>query len=492
MLVTTVKGKKVEKTKSIMYGDKYYSKEDDCVKIGGKYYPNDHADISLDLETGQFNLKQRMLYGITGFKKDDPIFGYFTSNNKKNIVCFPSKGVKSIVFNDEIIPVHYVEEVSSGNFYNPKDLSKGDIAVLSEIRTLKSHTEKGYNIEDNAQEYEEKKKSYADSKPFISKKIKRFSRLLGNITFGIENEMSVGTIPEHIQSKLGLVLCRDGSTTGGEAVSVPMQGAKGVNNIIQIAKEMSKRTITDINCSYHIHIGNVNTSRVFLLSLYKLVEIIQDELFTMLPYYKTFWKGIKKKDYNKKLSYLFPIYKGPNYRIRSFKDYIRYNYAVLARFLGSNEQLPSKNCNRNPSKPRKHPIQQKWNINSRYAVVNLLNSIYSDRNTVEIRAFNNTTNPYKMVNWLFIFAAIVKYAEKNAADILTKDRHITLREVIDIYKVVNPTNKDASFVSEYLNAYIEERKTFFEKLLKKEDYKAYQDTKEDKDYEFFYKGKSIV
>lgn len=475
-----------------MYNDEYYSKRDDCVKIGGRYYPRVHEDIAIDNETGEYNLRSRMYYGVIKFNNTTPEYGYFSENINKNVTCYVSRSKKTLVIDESIIPKSYIENINTGDYYCPDGLSSGDIRSLTSIRTEKAHTEKGYNIEDNVLEYKEKQRTYAEANPIIPKKIKKYAKLLGKITFGIEAEVSVGTIPTRVERPRGLVLCRDGSVDAGEYVSVPMTGAKGVNNIKLIAQELSKRTLTNINCSYHIHIGNVDTSRVFLLSIYKLIEKIQDELFTMLPYYKTYWKGIKRKNYNKKLEPLFPTYE-PNYRIKNFGDYVKYNYAKVYRFLSSSERLPSKDWNRNPKFTRKHPLgTQKWNIHSRYSAVNLLNCIFTDRNTVEFRCFQNTTNPHKMVNWLFLCAAIVKYAERNVSKILTKDEPITLKEVMDIYKVLNPTNKDAIFVSDYLNAYIEDRKEYFMSLIENNDYEAQDDTKHDKEFEFFYQDKCLI
>ncbi len=129
---------------------------------------------------------------------------------------------------------------------------------------------------------------------------------------------------------------------------------------------MSKRTQTDLTCSYHIHIGNIDTSRIFLLALYKLIEITQDELFTMLPYYKTFWRNIKRKDYNKKLVQLFPVYQPGHPYINDFRKYVKYNYYKLFRFLTSTEQLPCKKTNR---KLCTHPRgNRKWEIDSRLTI----------------------------------------------------------------------------------------------------------------------------
>jgi len=489
MRVVTVNGSKIKKINAIMYKDQYYSKQDDCVKIGGKYFPLTHPDVVMDNETKEYNLKGRMHYGIISFVGNEPVYGFFSENSAKNVICFISRGIKTMAISDKVLPKHYVECVYSGEFYSPESLSANDMKLVQTIRTTKSHTEKGYNIEDNKQEYKERQESYLADRTPIPKRIRRISKLLGNLTFGVENEVIVGTMPERINKSLGLVLCRDGSVDAGEYVSVPMAGAKGVNNIKRMGEEMSKRTITDNTCSYHVHLGNIGTNRVTLISLYKLIERIQDELFTMLPYYKSFYKGIKKKDYNKKLTTLFPTYK-PNERVKTFKDYVKYSYYLLFRFGSSAEYLPSQRVNR---KQQKHPVGgAKWNIAARYHCVNFINALFSSRNTIEFRCFQNTTNPHKMVSWLFICAAIVKYAQKNANSILTKDEPITLEQVMNIYKESDPCNKEAAFVSGYLNAYIEDRKAYFATLLEEGDRQGVKETQKDKDFTFLYQGRTLI
>jgi hypothetical protein len=362
MRVKTVRGGLIKKINTIMYDGQYYSKKEDCVKLGGKYYPLIHPDIAFDEELKEYALRSRMYHGIVAFEGEEPIYGYFSANDSENTTCRISPKIKSIAIREQIIPSSYVECLWSGEYYNPKNYGASEIANIQRVQTINAHTDKGYNIEDNAKEYENKQKSYAAWKPVIPKRIRRYGKLLGNLSFGVENEVTIGSIPPKHQLRHGLVLCRDGSTPAGEFVSVPMTGPKGVLNICKIGEEMSKRTFTDNSCSYHIHIGTIQTSRVFLLAVYKLVERIQDELFTMLPYYKTFWKNIKRKNYNQKLEPMFPVYK-PNQRIGKFRDYVRYNYCKLFRFLASNDTLPSKKYNR---KQLRHPVTSgKWNIRSR-------------------------------------------------------------------------------------------------------------------------------
>lgn len=493
MRVLTVNGRKIKKVNSIMYNNSFYSKRDDCVKIGGKYYAKVDEAIAIDHQTGEYNLKSKMRHGIVSFNGDKPVFGYFSFNRFTNEDCYYTKRDRLPVISSDIVPVTFFESLNKGTIFCPEAASLVEKSEFTKPKTVNSHQDKGYNIEDNPDEYEDMKLCYTSYNPYISKKIRRYANFLGNLTFGIETEVVVGNLPKRIKDQCALVFCRDGSTPGGEYVSVPMSGAKGVDNIRRIGVEMSKRTLHDHNCSYHVHIGGMEISRVFLLALHKLVELVQDELFTMLPYYKTFWRNIKRKDYNQKLELLFPLYEKNPPMINTFKEYVDYNYYVLYRNLAGKDRLPSKDNNReNLFHPQDPNGNAKWNIHARYHCVNFINAIFSKRKTIEFRSFQNTTNPTKMVTWLFICAAFIKYAEKHSTEILTKKQKISLADVINIYKENSPISSDAAFLSEYLIAYVEDRKKYFFKLMEEEDYKALDDTKNDKTFTFLYKGKSLV
>lgn len=116
--------------------------------------------------------------------------------------------------------------------------------------------------------------------------------------------------------------------------------------------------------------------------------------------------------------------------------------------------------------------------------------IFSQRNTVEFRIHSPTTNGQRMVNWLFICNAILRYAQHNAKHIITTDKPITLADVLNYYTTYFPENPNSKFLVDYLNAYIDERKKAFEKDYKNGDVISKWEMTGDKDYVFTYKGVS--
>lgn len=88
---------------------------------------------------------------------------------------------------------------------------------------------------------------------------------------------------------------------GAELVSIPLSGAKGLQTLVNLSEELQERGEIGIDCSHHIHFGNIGTDKLSIISLYRLCRNIQNELLPMFPYYKVDPSGIKQKNYTKKL-----------------------------------------------------------------------------------------------------------------------------------------------------------------------------------------------
>ena len=62
--------------------------------------------------------------------------------------------------------------------------------------------------------------------------------------------------------------------------------------------------------------------------------------------------------------------------------------------------------------PRDPQRQAKWNIGARYYALNVVNAIcYNQAKTVEFRFLRPTFNFNRIELWLFIFEAVIQYAE---------------------------------------------------------------------------------
>ena len=85
-----------------------------------------------------------------------------------------------------------------------------------------------------------------------------------------------------------------------------------------------------------------------------------------------------------------------------------YNTFCGKKYMGSLTQ-------NHPRDPERHA---KWNISARYYALNVINAIcYNQAKTVEFRFLRPTFNFNRIELWLFIFEAIVQYAEANKSDL---------------------------------------------------------------------------
>lgn len=215
-------------------------------------------------------------------------------------------------------------------------------------------------------------------------------------TFGLEFETSEGIIPENRIFEDGLIPLRDGSISGLEYSTVVLEGNEGLNLLSQQLKDLKKYTNFNKECSLHIHFGGFPLEKDSLFRLYRLCYRLQEtgELSNLLPplTFRTSAYKSSGKDYCK----LLPCYE-------SFEDL--YYSLVGVPYLGSLEQP-------HPCDPDR---SRKWNIHTRYYWVNFINSFcYKVNKTIEFRFLRPTFNRRKILVWMYIFNAILLYAEKKS------------------------------------------------------------------------------
>lgn len=478
----------------------FYVKNEDIFPIDETWYRVESGKIELDHETKTWVLKnsKNLTRGVVGinqkpdsgdlFAKREPrvIYGMFSPNVYNNCLVHTEQGTMTCI-NSDILADDYFEDIGTNIWYLKKGMSAVNFKKMTTIRNEINHHVKGYNIEDNAQEFEEKKSNYAKYPLKISKEATSFGKFLGDSTYGAEIETSEGNLPTYLQHRHGIVICRDGSIKSAEYVTVPMSGAKGVQNIADIADHISARCNIDINCSLHYHFGNLPKEREYLVALYILGYKIQDDLFKMFPYFKTDHRGFKKKNYCQKLKKM-NIHPCLDLSKEGYDSYINEIYRRIFIFLGDGH-VPGENVNR---KRQQHPIHHKWDRHSRYYWLNLQNMIFSDRETAEFRMHTATSNKVKMIAWLFICNAIVKYAEKHIRDIITCEGNISLINVLKHYATEHPTSKAAKYLTEYLIAYYNSRCAVFAADFQKGDKLSEHDITNDKTFDFTYKEQRLI
>jgi hypothetical protein len=209
-------------------------------------------------------------------------------------------------------------------------------------------------------------------------------------TFGLEFETAGGFLPQHRLYELGLIPLRDGSISGIEYTTVVLQGNSGLNLLKKQVEELSKATIFDKDCSLHIHLGNFKLTTDVILAINNLFTV--SNITSYVPHL-TFETHRYKTNTEKN-------YCEFNRKYRNFSEL--YIHLVDRYFYGDFKQ----------PHPKDLTGTRKWNIKSRYKAVNLINAIcYDGPKTVEYRLLRPTYNFDKILGWLFIYGAYIKYAE---------------------------------------------------------------------------------
>lgn len=423
----------------------YYVKNESCFQIEGKWYSINSNFIFYDNRLKKYAIRRKHII-MRGFYDDTFKTGEFSycPYNTVDVIC-ETEGIRKQTFADKSIlkELGYVESIFADVWINSKN--KEAIRIYSDLKTFNCK-DYNYNIEDD-KNYMTSVSLYNNAKISIDKDTRKASKLIGDITFGFEMEVNQGWVPQSYQNQLGLGVCKDGSIGyTPEFVSVPYQGVKGLQAMKNAFIEISKKCNTDYQRSLHFHIGNIRKDREFIIAFIRLTQLVQKELFLMFPPYKK-TNLLKEKNYCKPYKNIINKY-DKNVHV-NYKNYIYSMFNSVQTFvLGG--QNPNNSFNR---KTKMHPNgKNKWNFDSRYYIINIVNMFLSNRNTLEFRLAHSTLSPVKNLNWFFICVAMVKYCEKNTFRILKADA-ITLNEILDVF---NDTQ-----VSSYLKAYVKERTNYF-------------------------------
>lgn len=358
--------------------------------------------------------------------------------------------------------VGFIESISDGTYYYKDNLTKDDFKVISRKGKAKYNIQGlPYNIADNNEFGNNIKEAYSESSHESNKLDEDLFKIIGDKSFGLEIETSLGHIPKHLLKHTGLVPLRDGSIRGLEYTTVPLEGLKGISTLRSIFQEVNKRCETDEQCSLHIHFGKFPCTKKSVTSLYTLCYRLQNELFEIVPPYKRDLRYFANKRGNegRLKDHCKPL---PGLALNTqniFKEGVDTNseinneFGKIFQFLAEGTK-EDKNFN---FESRRHPREgtAKWNWESRYYHVNLIPLLFSNSRTVEFRLHQSTIHYSVMMHWLLICSSILNYAEKYQDKILRSREKITLMDVLSPIKEVNPK------IFETLSNYIYYRRTEF-------------------------------
>ena len=272
-----------------------------------------------------------------------------------------------------------------------------------------------------------------------------------NTKFGVELETADGflTLPNFFDLNVkcvydGSLKDSDGHAYGGEYVTGILRGDLGFNQVNKICKELIKVSTINSKCGMHVHV-NVVPTNLFIVNLYKLLLLIEDEMFSYIP------KSRRNGPHSKVLPELPSLNNlSLNLVDRVDREFITNHYYNWIRTSVANKGADQ---TRLPSHIR-HPMGDKCNYDKstmRYCWVNFVPALfirdgykgdyktYEDY-TIEFRSHPGTLNFTKTKNWIKLCLAIIKYAENNQ-DLIFKPEGYKLT-VDQIIKFCYPKSKN--------------------------------------------------
>lgn len=493
-LVRDYLGNLVPKNKARSILGKYYVEGESCFKMeDGQWYRVTSSDkIAYDHYNKKWVLVEstKLMKGIVNEKGEE---GMFIENDF--IVFLRNKGDRKniigniICINEKVAEqLGYIECIGDGLFYLKSTITEDDkLTWFNKKNIPNAERSKNYNLEADPERKKELQEIYENYSPKISAVSKRIAKIVGNFTFGMEAEVIDGYLPRRVKSKLGIKALKDGSLRhdngeGMELVTMPMSGAKGVEVIREFCKELSNRCEVNNLCSVHFHFGNVRKDKLYVLSLYHLITLIQPELTTYFPFSRFNSVKADGKVYCKHLENLGIN----NERILTSKTEEEFKVIVVDEFnkiykwlnngKGLAEPYGNPTITRETvvidgkkmfydkwlntiftTKSINHAVTgNKWDKPSRYTIFNFLNLFFSNIGTIEARAHEGSTNSTKCLIWLMICASILRYAEDIKRSFELKPGKICLQDILS-------ENMSKSYV-DYIMAYLDLRKcTFFTK-----------------------------
>ena len=473
--VITIKGEELPISQCRKFNKLYYKLGDiniqnsgDCYLINGKYYREETGLIVYNYSIKEYViLNDNLLQGVVDVVAGNLIIGYFNNNTKYSKIT-DKNGKSHWLYNVEIFNNNkeYREHLSTGNFYHISTLQALKFNKIEfpnkNYKYSLPYDSKGI-IGNNLKNYNE------NYNPEISQNIKNYAPLLENLSFGLEFETTKGHIPDRVLNQYGLIPLRDGSISGIEYVTVPMEGEKGLQCTADILKELKKRTsYSDETCSLHLHLGNIPRTKEFILAFFKAGMKIQDEMFQMFPLYKKYNYHIKNKNYSAPLptfeilSQLDPIIDSRN---------IDENFGILYKYLSMGQEFKSvgnslDNVLSHPADPNGN---QKWLVKCRYFLYNLVPLIFGNKQTIEFRIHTPTYDVNKILPFIFMNSLIVNFVIRNQKLILNRKNFINSYGLLDIlYMQIDQYDiPNRNKFKDLMYSYIEIRKNYCENQILK-------------------------
>lgn len=406
-IVTTFDGTKAKRKECRLIKKAYYIMNKQCFKIDGQWHRINNGRVAFDHEAKKWDKKgDHLVFGVVGREKDEIKTGYFTPIPGKNVeIIYGNNASKRRCLSEEAAEEAGAEEcLADGSYYVLTDeIFPGDRITKEQFLNRKKTQQRNFygfpvTYSSGVVAPQMIPVYNADFVPLNQSGGKYYRQLTG-YSWGVEFETNRGTIPERKLAKNGLIPCRDGSITGFEYVTIPLQGRKGLQAIYNQCNLLQRYCEIDEMCSMHTHIGGFPIEKKQIMALYRVLTSIQDEIYSMFPYAYQDTSQFKRRDYCSRLKPIsMPRDKNIDTAFQRLYEYL--SGGEIFHHFG-----------------QEHPMdrsgEHKWNVSPRYKWVNLIPLMFGTRGTVEFRVHTPTFNPDKVINWIFICAGILEFAKRN-------------------------------------------------------------------------------
>ena len=368
MQITTINNEVLDKSLARKIRGNYYKIGDinvehsgDCFKINDRFYTLEKEKIVWDNYLNQYVLKnEKVIYGIVKHDLNYGLkYGWFNNVENKDVcIIYFNKIEKVYCINRSIKLLSDYLHNDINVYFNPKYFTYSDVFPRQQVdSSYKSSLP--YNLSNL------KSKSYSFTKnDNIEILYNNFKPVLEDLTFGVEFETVRGVVPDSICKNINLHPLRDGSISGLEYVSTPLRGKEGFYNFIEIIHQLNKYTDSDHNCSMHIHVGNLPRTPAFILASFKLLYMLQDDMYKYFPYYKKYKSFLKRKHYTQPLS--SKVFNEIDSKITSDNLYKNFNHLLNDLTSGAINSI--KDIDDLTTHPRDSGNNRKWDIIERYFI----------------------------------------------------------------------------------------------------------------------------
>ncbi len=419
-----------------------------CVQTTcGRWFLKDDKDVKLDIIDGRSIYIGHAIPVVAHFLEDGSPnrdnYEFTSENNQGKLTHLvfetvikglndnkPMQGVEYTIY--DLLPKDkYNECYLDGKFYHyntqiPKKLKKP--AQYRKVNCIKRQFMQSKPWAERVELTTEQQFKYGLKSP-------SFNRTEGKkYTFGVELETISGILPPHLDKELNYEAVHDGSLKdpktgeilGAEYVSGVLTGDTGFLQLKRLCNELAKRCKIDKKCGMHIHIGGINFNKQTIVYMYKLFQMIEHDIFSMLP------PSRRDNEYCRPLKQI-PL----DFKETDFTNPLEYELLIeeyhnkIMEFLASGSLTPK------VSKKFDHPLGHKCNYKhetARYCWANFVPAVFNTRKngiyTIEVRNHPGTTSYEKCKYWTLICMGLVWFVENHFREIaLNKD--INLKYIMD-------------------------------------------------------------